>query len=335
MKRTRTLLTLGVFFLATASSALSLAQQQPLATPQAGNNSSQVLLASYDNSKVLLEQGSPEFILWDTSLCKSVETCPETLTTKLANIYEEDAFNNKVPHRAASDILDVQRGGWSSTRLPIGSPAVDAMEAYYRVPYKQSVPTCDGMLSQPSALGGGIILELFVVSNVTNVTTSTGNKLTTLWNNTIKTELIPGNVKWNIRVDKWPFCGSTDKLHLDITMRAGAAATTTTMNNNNNNNNKSSSQISSSSSSLPSPNKGTGIKIKSYEQVATDLAMESDLMNAVLTREVMSPPSEVVVFEGQPVPSPAMSPPSEVGEIQQQQTGGRKLKTAPQPRPLC
>jgi hypothetical protein len=309
MNLTWTILAIGALFLAT----LTLAQQQQ--TTPAGN-SSQVVLASYDNSKVLLEQGSPEFILWDTSLCNSVETCPETLITKLTNIYETDAFGTKVPHRAASDILNIPLGGWSSTRLPIGSPAVDAMEAYYRIPFKQSMPTCDGMLGQPSAPGGGVILELFVVGEATNVTTSTG---TTLASTRMKTELIPGNVKWNIRVDKWPFCGSNDKLHLDVMLRSGAT-------------NDKSSQISSPSSAST----GNGIVIKSYEQVAQDLQMEYDLINSVLPREVISPP-EVIVFEGQQLPFPqALAPQSEEefeeGQ-QQQQSGGRKLKTAPNPGP--
>lgn len=268
-------------------------------------------LAQSQGGKVVLNQSSPEFILWDTSLCKSVEVCPETLITKLTNIYETDSFGNKVPHRAASDILSTPNGGWSSSRLPIGSPAVDALEAYYRIPYKQTVPTCDGMLGQPSAPGGGVILELFVPGEATNVTTSTG---TTLASTRIKTELIPGNVKWNIRVDKWPFCGSNDKLHLDVMLRAGAT-------------NEMSGQVSSSSPSAAA-SRGNGIKIKSYEQVAHDLEIEADLIDSVLPREVISPP-EVIVFEGQQQPVP-MAPQS---EEQQQLSGGRKLKTAPNPGP--
>lgn len=179
-----------------------------------------VVQLSLDNTNVVLDQGSPSFTFWDVKSCSDITQCPSSIFVKLANAYELDPVSGRLlAGRQVTSVFEASKGGWTSKRSPVGTPPVETLQAYYKVPIKPVVPSCNTALNgavftQPNAF---LVLELFLFKAATNVTTHTQSNSTVIET----TEILPGNLKWNVRVDGWPFCSSKNRLVLEFLMRSG------------------------------------------------------------------------------------------------------------------
>eukprot|EP00887_Chlorella_sp_A99_P002706 scaffold6.g2706.t1 len=184
---------------------------------------------SRQNVSVLLAGEAPRFTAWSSSPAagwNASDTPNVWLVIELRGVAELDASGAPVALRGGNDLLDLLGDAplaWKVENATVGQPAVAAQRASLLLPFKSSVPDCGGAtpLDMPATGADGsrpgVTLEVLLFGAGTNFSAAPS-----LANATV--DVLPGNLKYSVRVDGWPFCFRNDSLAFEIAVLASNAS---------------------------------------------------------------------------------------------------------------
>ncbi|KAK9829319.1 hypothetical protein WJX72_005184 [[Myrmecia] bisecta] len=137
---------------------------------------------------------------------------PEWLEVIMPRVYEADVNGNKVTGRGNTNVLyqnPNSQTNWTTENVQVGSPSVRAVKASLVYTQRPTFPACPGAASQTPLTNPNpnakFTLTVHLLQADTNITL-----------NGVTTEVLKGNLKFNLDADHWPFCSAANQLVVDF-----------------------------------------------------------------------------------------------------------------------